>query len=226
MRFDIAMGFDIAVLTLLAVAVPVFGAAPKFNVEVVNTGQADVPAGGTIRFEDSYGELNIEAWDEPQMEIVVTRWTYVTDTAAERDRATQELSALHINVEKQGNDLVIRTPRRRRSHSEARLDYRVMVPRSAHLMIQHRVGDLVIGGVEGAIDASVRTGDILLRLPSAVNYSFDADCREGRIHSDFTGVYHRRHLYAEHFTGSGPSAGVAVRLHVGIGGIDIRKLGS
>jgi hypothetical protein len=211
-------------LALFVAGSALFGAAPKSDIEVVTTEHADIAAGGTIRFEDSYGELNVESWDQAGVEVVVTRSTYVRDVAGERDQVTKELNDLHIAIEKQGNDLVIRTPRHRRFHSVARLDYRVMVPRGVRLAIHHLTGDVLIGGVEGAIDASVKTGDILLRLPSTVSYSFDAYCREGQVLSDFPGVYGRRHLIAAQYTQSGQSSGVSVRLRVGIGGIDIRKL--
>jgi hypothetical protein len=211
-------------LALFVAGSALFGAAPKSDIEVVTTEHADIAAGGTIRFEDSYGELNVESWDQAGVEVVVTRSTYVRDAAGKRDQVTKELNDLHIAIEKQGNDLVIRTPRHRLFHSVARLDYRVMVPRGVRLAIHHLTGDVLIGGVEGAIDASVKTGDILLRLPSTVSYSFDAYCREGQVLSDFPGVYGRRHLIAGQYRQSGQSSGVSVRLHVGIGGIDIRKL--
>jgi hypothetical protein len=216
------------VLALFAAGSAAFGAAPKSDIEVVTTEHADIAAGGTIRFEGSYGELNIETWDQPDVELVVTRSTYVRDVTGDREQATQELNNIRITVEKESDGLVIRTPRVRHFHHLARLDYRVMVPRGVHLVIRHETGDVVIGGVEGEIDARVKTGDILLRLPSTVDYTFDAYCREGQVLSDFPGMYARHHLIAEHFSGRisghGPLSGVNVQLHVGIGAIDIRKL--
>ena len=217
-------------LALFVSALSLFAASPKVNLEVVTTEHAALAAGGTVRFEGSYGELNIEAWDEPGVEVVVTRSAWATDTAAERERVKQAFDASGIKVEARGSDVVVTTAHRKphswstkgRRAVSYQLDYRVMVPRGARLAIQHEVGDVVIGGVEGGIDASVKTGDILLRLPAVVNYTFDADCREGRTHSDFAGSFHRRHFYAEHFTGGASSSAVPVHLHVGIGGIDIR----
>lgn len=209
-------------VTLLAAGIPVYAAAPKGHVEVVTTDRADLPAGGSIRFEDSYGELNIEGWDQPGVEVVLTRWSYATE--ADRGTVTKKLDSIRIGVARQGNDLVIRTPLPPRLHSHVLLDYRVMAPRSARLVIRHGTGDVVIGGVNGAVDASVKTGDILLRLSPSGNYSFDTYCRVGQVLSDFAGDYRRRHLLAESYTQSGPAVATPVHLHVGIGGIDIRKL--
>jgi hypothetical protein len=200
------------------------GAGPKVNVEKTTTENADLPPGGTLRIEDSYGELNIEAWDEPGVRMVVTLSAWVSDIPAARDRVTKELSDIHIASEKQGNYLVIRSPRHPRFRRDGRLDYRILVPRTARLYIRHDIGDVVIGGVTGSIDAAVKTGDILLRLDGAASYSFDAYVREGRVHSDFAGTWRRHHYWAEGYTANGSSAAVSVKLHAGIGGIDIRKL--
>jgi hypothetical protein len=207
----------------------VFAAAPKFSVDVVTTDHVDMPASGVIRIENSYGELNIESWEGPQVEIVVTRSAHVRDTQTERDRVTRELNAIHITSATEGSDLVIRTPRYRRFHKEATLDYRIMVPRTARLLIHHNTGDVLIGNVGGDIDAfkdidaSVKVGDILLRLPRTGTYSFDAECREGGIVSDFAGTYSRHHLIRENFTTSNTAA-KRIHLHVGIGGIQIQAM--
>jgi hypothetical protein len=206
----------------LVVVAPVFAAAPKAHLEVVTTEHADAP-GGALRFEGSWGELNIEAWDGDGVQMVVTRSAWVTDLPAEKDRVNQELNAIHITAEKRGDDLVIRTPRPRRG-SLAHLDYRVMVPKGLRLAVQHLSGDVVVMRVTGAIEASVKRGDILLSLPGDVAWSFDAECREGRIHSNFAGIWHRRHWIAERYSAPAQAGPVPVHLHVGVGGIDIRKL--
>src|SRR5580700_1611159 len=58
----------------LALCLPLFPQAPRQQVQVVTTDRVDFAAGGTIRFEGSEGELNIEGWDEPQVQIVCTRF--------------------------------------------------------------------------------------------------------------------------------------------------------
>jgi hypothetical protein len=200
------------------------GAVPKFNVEKVTTETADLPAGGTLRIEGSYGELNIEAWDELQVRMVATVSSWVSDTQADRDRVNKQLNQIHIASERQGNDVVIRTPRHSPFHRDYQLDYRIFVPRAARLFIRHDIGDVVIRGVTGAIDASIKAGDLLLLLDGASSYSFDAYTHAGRVNSDFGGNWHRHHFLAEAYTTGAAGNASPVKLHAGFGGIDIRKV--
>jgi hypothetical protein len=91
------------------------------------------------------------------------------------------------------------------------MDYRIRVPRDSRLAIRHSDGDVAVYDVSGAIDASVRTGDILMQLPAAGQYSLDAHCRFGGVYSEFP-------------VQTGPAPAKRVFLRVGIGGIAIQKM--
>jgi hypothetical protein len=217
------MGKLIAVTAIACLSAS--AAAPRSQVSVVTTDHVDLSPGGVIHIENSFGELSVEAWDEPQAEITVTRYSYLDrDTAGAREAATRRLNALQIASTKAGDkDLTISTPTQK-IWSAVRIDYRVRVPRSSSLVIHHRTGDVQIGGVEGDIDATIKAGDILLRLSGAGTYSFDARCGEGTIVSDFPGTYSRSRLIGEKFTGSPTSSARRHTLHVGIGGIGIQNV--
>jgi hypothetical protein len=213
----------------LLLVIPAYAAVPKVYSEVVTTDRVDFAAGGVIRIEGSYGELNIDAWDQPQVDIVVTRFAYSEqDKAGSGSLTGQELNALKVTASKTSDkELLISTPRHKH-WSKVRIDYRIMVPRSSKLVIHHQTGDVLIGGVngdgfDGDIDASVKMGDILLRLPRTGTYSFDADCREGGVVSEFAGGYKRTHLIGEKYTAQNSAAVTRHNhLHVGIGGIQIQ----
>jgi hypothetical protein len=100
------------------------------------------------------------------------------------------------------------------------------VPRDSKLVVRHASGDVLVYDVAGDIDASVRTGDILMQLPAAGQYSFDARCRFGDVYSDFGGSYRIAHLASERFVQPGPAPAKRVHLRVGIGGIKIQKMAS
>lgn len=193
---------------ILAACLPLLAGVPKQSVEVVTTERADLAVGGTIRVEGSAGELNIQAWDEPQVEVTVTRSSFVKDTPEARDRMTRELKAIGVTSAHSGGELVISTSRRR--SSDINLDYRIMVPRNSRLMIRHHTGDVIVDGVEGDIDADLRAGDIALLLPYSGRYAIDGHCRIGGVYSDFA---------------SSAAGSRKIRLRVGIGGIEIQKMG-
>jgi hypothetical protein len=216
----------------VAICLPLAAKAPKAAMPVITDESVEFATGGAIEVTGSMGQLNIEAWDGPAVEITVTRFTFRTDTPRERDLAKRQLSAIKVTAERKSpTELSIRTalPARgfwaRVAHRgrDFQLDYRIRVPRDSKLMLRHGKGDVFVYDVDGDIDASVRAGDIVLQLPAAGAYAFDAQCGFGGVYSDFTGDYHRGHLVSERFAQSGAGPAKQVHLRVGIGGITIQK---
>jgi hypothetical protein len=216
----------------MAMCLPLAAKAPKAAVPAITDEKVEFAPGGAIEVTGSVGELNIEAWDGPGVEITVTRSTYRTDTEQDRDRAQRQLSAIKVTAERKSpTELSIRTtlpPRGfwakvARRGRDFQVDYRIRVPRDTKLTLRHGTGDVVVHDVAGDIDASVKHGDIVLQLPPAGAYSFDAKCGLGGVYSDFTGTYHTGHLIGERFAQSGAGTAKQVHLRVGIGGISIQK---
>jgi hypothetical protein len=211
-------------LMILAGFLPLPAEVPKQSAQVVTTDQAEFAAGGTIRIEGSTGELNIEGWDEPRVELTVTRSDWVGHSAAKHEKATRKLNDIHVALTKNGSgELVVSTARHRSMNIN--LDYRIMVPRNSRLVIRHHTGDVVIDGVDADIDADAPAGDIALLLPYSGHYAIDARCRVGTIYSDFTGDHHRLFLTGERFSESSAGGSRRILLRVGIGGIEIQKMG-
>src|SRR6266852_2094002 len=73
---------------------------PKQKIQVSNTQRVVFASGTALRLENSTGELMIEGWDRPEVEI--------TTIKSARD-APQELDEVKIAVERRGDELVIAT---------------------------------------------------------------------------------------------------------------------
>src|ERR1017187_1576801 len=219
----------------MAVCLPLAAKVPKPAMPIVTTERVEFAPGGTIQVDGSAGELNIEGWDRAEVEITVTRSTYRADTPQQQDLAKRQLEAIKVTMErKSAAELAIHTAfparsfraRVARGRPDVQMDYRIRVPRDSKLVLRLSTGDVVVYDVGGDIDASVRTGDILMQLPAAGQYSFDAQCRFGGIYSDFGGNYHIGHLVSERFAQSGQAPAKKIYLRVGTGGIKIQKLAS
>jgi hypothetical protein len=218
---------------VFAICLPLAAKPPKQAMPVVTTEQVEFAPGGAIQVSGSVGELNIEGWDRPEVEITVTLSTYRTDTPHERDRAKRELDAIKVTAErKSATELVIQTvfPARgfwaRAAHCRpnVQMDYRIRVPRDSKLVLRHGAGDVLVYDVADDIDASVRTGDIVMQLPAAGKYSFDARSGLGGVYSDFAGSYRMVHPVGESLVQAGPAQAKQVHLRVGIGGIQIQEM--
>jgi hypothetical protein len=209
----------------LGLCMPLLAAVPRRSIEVISTDRVAFGAGGVIHLSDSVGQLSIEGWDEPAVEITFTRRLFPQDTPRDRDEAKQQLEGIHLSTERRGtNELVISTafpPQKfpKRGKTAASLDYRIKVPRDSNLMIQHD-GDISVYGVVSDIDASAR-GGIVVQIPGPGPYSIDARSRIGEIYSDFPGQYHKSALLGEDFISAPAASSHRLRLRVDIGAIDI-----
>jgi hypothetical protein len=208
-------------------------AAPMRSVDVATTQRETLEGGGTIRLVGSSGELNIESWERPEVEIELTRSKFCDDIPKRREQIKQELDRIHLAIKRTGSgelDVSTVLPSRRflsplRGQTNVTLNYRIRVPRDAKLIVHHEIGGVSIHDVTGAIEVSTRVGDIVLQLDGAGSYSIDAKSKFGDVYSEFPGAEHQ-HLIGQSFAGSAPAPSTRIYLRVGIGGIKVQKIGA
>jgi len=175
------------------------------RIQVTKTEHADLAAGGTLRLKNSTGELTIEGWDQPGVQITTIKSTKLAYTSAtpaiDREKAKQMLDAVKVTTAPQNGELVITTdfPRNRRylprpsvGARDFYLEYRIQVPRGATIFVDHDEGEIHFDELTGDINATTNQGTIMLRLPSAAQYAIDAKSRIGEVISDFPGSTTRK----------------------------------
>ena len=206
---------------VFAACLPLLASSQLPRIESVTTEKADFAPGGTIRIEGSTGELNIEGWDQPSVEVTVTR--YMWDKNAER--AKRDLDRVQVaKPVVSGKELTIVTTHKK--SLSVHVDYSIRVPRDSKLIIRQGTGDVVVYDVGGDIDATAKTGDILLQLPASGKYSIDAKNKAtGDIYSDYDGKTHRTWvLMGDKLESEAPAPAHHLHLRVRFGGITIQKM--
>jgi hypothetical protein len=215
---------------------PSFAAAGEMQpAQVTNTTRVSFQGGGLIRVDASYGNLNIDGWDRPEVEVTVTKSMPYDFAPGHPEQARKHLEAVRVITERRSDsELLISTihphnagrfPLRfpGANTGGVRLDYEVHVPRTSRLDVQHGDGYVSVSNVIGGIDASSSRGDIMLLLPDAGPWSIDAKCRIGPVTSDLAGNAHLAHLVGERFATTNSSPARRIRLRMGIGGITIKQ---
>ena len=218
---------SIAILGLFCA--PLFAAEPpRQRPQYTTTERFNFAPGGTIRLIETRGNVSVEGWDRPEVEIAVTRSMRGLDSKDKRDRAVKELQAVQVKVEHRSpTEAVVTTRMPKRGFiagwpaAAIDLDYVVHVPRESHVTIRHRDGMVLLTDVAGEIDASARAGDIVAMLPNPGPYAIDARSKFGTVTSDF-GDVRQRHLVGQSFAAT--SGTHRVRLRTGIGGISIQEI--
>jgi hypothetical protein len=207
---------------------------PKQRVQIAKTEHVDLPAGGTVRLKNSTGELTIEGWDQPSVEIITVKSTKAVYPSAEREKASHYLDRVQIAVDRRRDELVVTTdfPRHRGfppssplgAATSFDLDYRLKVPREARLIVEHNVGDIHFDDVTGDIHATALRGAITLHLAEGGQYAIDAKSDVGSVTSDFPGSTKRRFWLVGHQFTQTSQAPHNLYLRNGFGDIIILKI--
>ena len=196
-----------------------------------HTDRFNVAAPGAIRLENSFGEVDIEGWDRPVVEVTVVRSSEHLQDAKDRVEAQRRLDSVQVTAKQTGNDIVISTvypPRNLFLHplsrrSDIELAYRIRAPHASQLTIDHNSGGVNVSDVSGDIHATVVNGQITLTLAPDSKYAMDAVCGLGNVYSDFEGREKRRYLLSEQFVGAGVAPAAKLYLRVRVGDIVILK---
>jgi hypothetical protein len=199
---------------LLGLTLPLFGA------ETTSTERLNFAPGGTIRLDRSYGDLHVEGWDRPEVEVTVVKSMPFDFHVKHPEQAEQRLEAVRIVTERHSDtELTISTTPVSR-HGGVMAEYEIHVPRDSRLVIHHGTGFVSVSGVAGDIEASAGRGDILLWLPPG-SYSIDAKSKAGKVSSEFEGAALNQYLFGQRFTSIKPPPSHRLHLRMGFGGITI-----
>jgi hypothetical protein len=201
------------------------------KVQISGTERSDFPSGGMLHLKNSIGELTIEGWDQPGLEITTVKSSKTAVEGQERDKAVKLLDSVKIATERKGDEVTISTdfPKHRKfarpfeGLTDFDLDYIIKVPRNARLTVDHQIGEVHIDGVLGEIHATDHMGLISVRLPDG-QYAIDALSKIGAVNSDFPGSEKTRKLFGQTFVGSSSTAPQRISLRIGYGDIVIERM--
>jgi hypothetical protein len=222
-------------LIAIALALPLL-ADDRYQ-ETLNTTHSDrfdVSAAGEIRLENSFGELDIDGWDRPEVEVTVIRSSQHLYGANERTEGQRRLDSVQVAAKQRGNDVVISThypPRNGFMHplsrrSDIQIGYRIKAPRGSKLIIDHNSGGVNVSNISGDIHANVINGQITLTLRDDGQYAIDAQSKIGGVYSDFEGSERSRHVLGDEFGRQSAAPAANLHLRVRIGDVVILKLHS
>ena len=156
---------------------------------------------GLLAIDTRMGDIHIEGWDEPRLEIEAEKVVRATS----KEAAKPLYERLTVVLEGQDKRVVLRTiyPSRRlwrpfRGESHLTVNYRIKMPFDANLVLKCVDGDVWIRGVEGKEQILVSYGDVEINIPSIQRLrSLRAHAWLGYVQSD---------LHGEGKAGFGPRA--------------------
>ena len=220
---------------LIALAPVIFGADAVSDAalqiqHVTHTDTFPLPAGGALRFEHSIGELDIEGWDRPEVQVTVIKSTKGFYPAKDRV-ATADLDRVHVSAEIKGKDVVVSTGYPHHSfplnfpwaEPGIEVEYQVKAPMAAAMFVDHGKGEVHFYNVSGDVQAKVHNGSIMLALAPDSRYNIQASSDWGAPISYFPGTSHRRFWLIGHQFTAKSDGGHELALKAGYGDIVIFK---
>ncbi len=166
---------------------------------------------GLIQLEQSYGDVEIQGWDRPEVEITTIR------------TKQQKTDNISITAVKDGEDRLKITTQFPSHKSDADLKYVIKAPAQARLVVHHDMGDVKVTNFTSDIEVTNRIGEIGLSLADPASYSVDARARIGDVSSDI-GCSEGSNLFGQQLHTVGANLHRQLLLRIGIGDISIRKI--
>ncbi len=221
-----------AILTSLAV-LPAAGCA--FDQDRISESYhaAIGKAPATVEVHNAVGEIEIDAWDKPGVEI----------DAEKRGASLDDVHAIAISVEQQGSTLVV-TSHFPSGVSNCRVDYTIHAPAAANLDLEQSIGAIeskgftadvhestatgaiattmaALGGAQN-VKISVGVGAIGFDIPAASSAAFSASTSIGAISANFP-LSVARNMVSSSATGSIGKGDARVELSIKTGAIAIKR---
>jgi hypothetical protein len=220
----------------LGTTVPLHGEQEFKQTQVTSTERVSFAPGGTIHVNHSYGDLNVDGWDRPEVEVTVTKSLNRFGESKIQDQDKSRLASIQVTTA-QGSptELTISTMLASR-HSKwspplpstttagVGLEYAIHVPHDSKLVIHHGIGSVSVAQVTGDVEATCGRGDILLWLLPGGSYAIDAKVKFGHVSSVLEGSALNQYLIGQRFRRADSPSSHRLHLRMGFGGITIQEI--
>jgi hypothetical protein len=232
--FRAGLGVTLLPLIAMVLAAPARAAdAPTEPVEVTSTQRVALAPGGTVHIDETWGELSIEGWDEPAVEVVTTRRTAKPQPAGKVETARAGLERFGARVEATATDRVSivglspsgSVTRPFGGKSGVKLSYVIHVPRNSRLELDNGIGTVRIGDINGDIAIDSDVGEVTLKVPIEPNTAVEASSGIGEVvvsaALEKQGDLHRRALVGQRFSYRPAQVDKRITVKLGVGSITI-----
>lgn len=178
---------------------------------------------GTLFIETRTGDLHIEGWDEPRLEVEAEKVV----RAASEAKAQPLYEVVKIGLEGQDKKIRLSTryPARRlwrpfRGESKYSVNFRIRMPYDANLSIKCVNGDVRVFGITGHEQLQVNYGDVEIDVPDVYQLGLlDAHAWLGYVQSDLAGMDRDSAGFRQGIAFWNPNGKQAIKVRVRMGGV-------
>lgn len=221
-----------AVSTALLLAMPA-AAADEAPISVERSLSVPMAAGGTVTVDETWGDLDIVAWDKPEVAVDFRARSQKAYPADESAKARAKLERFGVDAKATSATAVTVTGINPGAtlgspfggKSGVRMTYTLHIPRDSKLIVRHAIGSVGVRDVAGDLDVQGGTGELTLKVPLGATTAVEASTRIGDISVPDGlregGERKRRALVGERFSYVPATVERRVVARLSIGSIDI-----
>lgn len=208
---------------LILSAALVLGVAPAAADEVVRSFKQQVPLGGAgeISLDFPVGEVTVEAWDNPQVNLDVK---IACDEHHRTDRCREAAKALRLVYNTSGDRFRVEVKDWPKFSGIKGLHVIAMinVPRDLPLRTDLGVGELNVKGTTGDLTVDLGVGEVNINLPKDSIHSVDLDTGIGEANLTAAGRhYESAGLLTREINWDKGTGNARVKVDCGVGEIDV-----
>ncbi len=222
-----------SVAAVLITSLPATADATEAPVEIQRSHSLPITPDGRVIIAETWGEIDLKAWDRPTVEVTMTARTKSGVSEKESEKARGQLERFGFEAKASGPDEVkvigiapsssLLKPFGGKDRIS--IQYTIKMPRNAHLKLDHKVGEVRVAGLAGNIQVANKTGSVTLAVPATAEATITTSTRIGDAELPAAllanGNYRRRALVGHSFTYQPHEARRQVDIRVGIGSIEI-----
>ena len=206
---------------LILAAALVLGVAPVAAEEIMRSFSQQIPVGDAeeIALDFPVGEITVEAWDNPQVnlnvKIACNKRTSRCEEAAKAVRLVYNTSGNRLRVE-------VKNWPKMSGGKGMHVIAKVNVPRNLPLWTDLGVGELNVQGTEGDLTVDLGVGEVNMTLPKEAIRSVDLDTGIGEANLTAEGRrYESAGLMARQLTWHKGPGNARVKVDCGVGEIGV-----
>jgi hypothetical protein len=178
---------------------------------------------GTLFVDTRTGDLRVEGWDEPRLEIEAEKVVRAGSEA--KARPLYDVVKIALEGRDKQVHLSTRYPARRlwrpfRGESKYSVNFRIKMPYDANLSIKCVDGDVRVFGVTGREQLKVNYGDVEVDIPDAYQLRLlEARTWLGYVQNDLQGMDQDSAGIRQGLAYWNPQGTQAITVHVRMGGV-------
>jgi hypothetical protein len=203
------------------------GQDTRQKIQRVETQKMRFEPSAALHLENSIGQVNIEGWSRPDVEITIIKSTKSEYGSQKREVGAKELETVKTTFARRNEEIVLATDFKKggfppfQTGPPVDMVYKIKMPREVRLIVDQDTGIVNLSQLFGDIRVTVHKGSISAAIPGDAQYSLDAKSRFGTVTSNLAKPVHGLYFLGEQLAYDTPKTSHKLYLRAGSGDIVI-----